>query len=93
MLGCQVNSLMPRENTPPARTVAVPTSHGTIKWYNAEKGYGFIEISGEPDIFIHVKELRKCGILALVDGSPVSFKAELGKKGLFATEIKVLPTK
>jgi CspA family cold shock protein len=69
-------------------------SSGSVKWFNAEKGYGFIEVpDSKNDIFLHVKELRKSGIIALNDGAPVSFTAVKGPKGLYATDIKVLPGK
>lgn len=65
---------------------------GAIKWFDAAKGYGFIvPFSGQRDVFLHVKELRRSGIIALNDGAPVSFKCNEGPKGPFATEIKVLP--
>jgi cold shock protein len=77
----------------PNGAAALP-SQGTLKWFNADKGYGFIEYpDGKSDIFVHVKELRKSGIVALNDGTPVSFTAVAGKKGLYATDIKVLPSK
>lgn len=64
---------------------------GSIKWFDAAKGYGFIQLDGKPDVFLHVKEMRKSGIIALNDGAAVSFKCNAGPKGPFATDIKVLP--
>jgi len=67
---------------------------GSVKWFNSEKGYGFIEVPDTSgDIFLHVKELRKSSIIALNDGASVSFTAVKGPKGLYATDIKVLQAK
>jgi CspA family cold shock protein len=85
---------MPNESNGVAADEVVGSLSGAVKWYNAEKGYGFIEVpDSEGDIFLHVKELRKSSIIALNDGASVSFTAMKGKKGLYATDIKVLPTK
>ena len=68
---------------------------GSVKWFDPNKGYGFIKLSDGKDVFLHVKELRKSGITGLNDGAVVSFKFNQNAKGkgLFATEIKVLPGK
>jgi|ERR1700721_607727 len=68
---------------------AAVASEGSLKWYNAEKGYGFIE-SPVGDVFLHIKELRKSGVLAVADGAMLAFMRNKGPKGLFATGIKVL---
>ena len=69
-------------------------SAGCVKWFDPTKGYGFIELpDGGKDIFLHVKELRKSGIVALNDGAPVKFTAVKGPKGLYATDVKVLQEK
>jgi cold shock protein len=93
--GAKVSSVMPSEvETTPSNGAAALPSQGSIKWFNADKGYGFIEYpDGASDIFVHVKELRKSGIVALNDGTAVSFTAVKGPKGLYATDIKVLPSK
>ena len=74
---------MPAENEEPRvhGDVILHPSKGTIK----------VEGAGA-DIFLHVKEMRKCGILALNDGTQVSFTAIKGPKGFYATDIKVLST-
>jgi len=65
---------------------------GTLKWYDAAKGYGFIKrTDGERDVFLHVKELRKSGIIALNDGANLQFQCTDGNKGPYATGIKILP--
>jgi CspA family cold shock protein len=65
-------------------------SEGRVKWFDPQKGYGFITLpDGKQDIFVHIKELRKSGIVLLNDGLQVSFAAVKGPKGLYATEVKV----
>ena len=64
---------------------------GTIKWFNQEKGYGFIEVEGEKDIFVHYQsivseEIRK----SLNEGDKVEFDLEEGPKGIQAANVKKL---
>ncbi len=55
---------------------------GTVKWYNATKGYGFIAPEGSPrDVFVHVTALERSGIDQLVDGQRVTFDLESDLKG------------
>ena len=65
---------------------------GICKWYNQQKGYGFLQLpSGGLDIFIHAQELRKAGIQRpLINGEEVNFTISSGPKGQFATEIKLV---
>jgi len=62
---------------------------GSVKWFSAEKGYGFIIAEGvDKDIFLHVKQLRSSGILgSVVDGEKINFVCNDGPKGFFATNI------
>jgi CspA family cold shock protein len=41
---------------------------GTVKWFNDEKGFGFIEVSGQPDVFVHYSEIQGTGRRTLVEG-------------------------
>jgi cold shock protein len=67
---------------------------GQVKWFNPEKGYGFVVVDGK-DVFIHSKRLRESGfivakdatVLNLLPGDKLKFKIESGPKGEFATEI------
>ena len=68
--------------------------NGTVKWFNPEKGYGFIVCEGR-DIFVHSKRLRESGfvtardavVIKLEPGDKLKFKIENGPKGPFAVEI------
>jgi cold shock protein len=62
---------------------------GTVKWFNAAKGYGFISRSGGEDVFVHFKSIVGEGYKSLNEGDPVEFEVEQGPKGLQATNVKV----
>jgi CspA family cold shock protein len=54
---------------------------GTVKWYNADKGYGFIQPdSGGKDVFVHVSALEAAGMRGLVEGQKISFDEQADKK-------------
>jgi len=59
---------------------------GTIKWYNAQKGFGFIEVDGQNDIFIHRSQVPEG--LYLNEGDKVTFDVEEGQKGPQAVNVK-----
>ena len=64
---------------------------GTVKWFNDTKGYGFISPDdGGDDLFAHFSEIQAEGFKTLQDGQKVSFEVTQGKKGLQASNIKVL---
>jgi len=62
---------------------------GKLKWFNNDKGYGFIEVAGmDKDVFVHAKQLRASGIVGnLADGTPLNFALKDGPRGKFATYI------
>ncbi|HEM4563987.1 TPA: cold-shock protein [Streptococcus suis] len=60
---------------------------GTVKWFNAEKGFGFIAQENGPDVFVHFSEIQSDGFKSLEDGQKVTFEVEQGQRGLQATNI------
>lgn len=67
-----------------------PMPVGTVKWFNAQKGYGFIQPDGgSKDVFVHISEVERSGLGALHEGSRISFEIERGERGkTFATNLK-----
>ncbi|MEU0542387.1 cold shock domain-containing protein [Nocardia sp. NPDC005978] len=61
---------------------------GTVKWFNAEKGYGFIAREDGPDVFVHYSEIEGNGYRQLEEGQAVSFEITEGKKGPQAAAVK-----
>ena len=63
---------------------------GTVKWYNARKGYGFITPDDNTDdVFVHATSLKDCGLKKLYTGSEVTYETDEDKKGKRAKLIKV----
>ena len=61
---------------------------GTVKWFNADKGYGFIAPSeGGEDLFVHFSEIQSGGYKTLEDGQRVNFEVGQGQKGPQATQV------
>ncbi len=57
-------------------------ANGTVKWFNATKGFGFIEPEGgKKDVFVHISALERSGLSSLDDGQKVSFDIESGRDG------------
>ena len=55
---------------------------GTIKWYNSDKGYGFIAPdNGGTDVFVHVSAVERAGLQGLSDGQKLSYETETGRNG------------
>ena len=56
--------------------------NGTVKWFNATKGYGFIKPEdGTADVFVHISDVQRSGIGDLTDGQRLSFDVQRGQKG------------
>jgi len=60
---------------------------GTVKWFNAEKGFGFIEREGGEDVFVHYSAIVSDGFKTLDEGQRVKFDIEQGKRGAQATNV------
>jgi len=60
---------------------------GTVKWFNAAKGYGFIAREGGEDVFVHHTAIKSEGYRTLNEGQQVEFTVERGPKGLQASDV------
>ena len=60
---------------------------GKVKWFNAQKGYGFIEMEDGKDIFVHHNEIRGEGYKSLDEGETVEFEIKQGDKGDYAANV------
>lgn len=65
-------------------------SQGTVKWFNAEKGFGFISRTDGPDLFVHFSEIQGSGFKSLEENQQVEFEVSEGPKGPQATAVHVL---
>ena len=67
-------------------------SEGIVKWFNSQKGYGFIQPSdGSKDVFVHITAVQRAGLDGLNEGQKVSFDMEPGQRGkISATNLKAL---
>ena len=63
---------------------------GTVKWFNAEKGYGFIEREGASDVFVHFSAIVGDGYRSLNEGQRVEFDVAPGRKGEEAQNVRVI---
>ncbi|GAA2621778.1 cold-shock protein [Dactylosporangium fulvum] len=65
-------------------------AQGTVKWFNAEKGYGFIAVDGGQDVFVHFSAIEMDGYKSLEDGQRVEFEIAQGQKGPQAEKVRHL---
>jgi CspA family cold shock protein len=63
---------------------------GTVKWFNAEKGFGFISVEGEDDVFVHFSAIQGDGFKALEEGQRVEFEVTQGARGPQAANVTKL---
>lgn len=66
------------------------TTTGTVKWFNDEKGFGFIAQDGGPDVFAHFRQIKGDGFRTLKEGQKVRFVITQGQKGPQAEEIEII---
>lgn len=64
--------------------------NGTVKWFNGEKGFGFITGEDGKDVFVHFSQIKSDGYKSLEEGQEVSFDAVKGPKGLQAENVTIL---
>lgn len=66
---------------------------GTVKWFNEQKGYGFIQPeAGGSDVFVHISAVQRAGLAGLTEGQKVSFELEKDKRSgkMAATQLQTL---
>ncbi len=63
------------------------TEQGVVKWFNANKGYGFIQRQTGEDVFVHFSAMQMDGYKSLKEGASVEFEVKDGPKGLFAENV------
>ncbi|MGX7108122.1 cold-shock protein [Facklamia miroungae] len=65
-------------------------NNGTVKWFNSEKGFGFIEQENGEDVFVHFSAINNEGFKTLEEGQKVTFDVETGERGLQASNVSVV---
>jgi cold shock protein len=70
--------------------VEVEMTRGRVKWFNDQKGFGFIEVEGEKDVFVHHSAITGEGFKSLREGEEVEFEITKGPKGPNASNVKVV---
>ena len=64
-------------------------AQGKVKWFNDQKGYGFISQEQGPDVFVHYSKIEANGLRTLKEGQAVEFEVENGPKGPQASNVKI----
>ena len=65
-------------------------AQGTVKWFNSEKGYGFIAVDNGQDVFVHYSAIDMEGYKTLDDGARVEFEIAQGQKGPQAEKVRLI---
>jgi CspA family cold shock protein len=63
-------------------------ARGKVKWFNDQKGYGFITLDGGSDVFVHHSAIQGNGFKTLSEGESVEFDTEMGRKGMMAANVR-----
>ncbi len=71
-----------------AHEEATTMEQGKVKWFNAEKGFGFIERENGDDVFVHFSAIQSEGFKSLDEGQAVTFEVEQGQRGPQATNVQ-----
>jgi CspA family cold shock protein len=79
---------VPHRADPYPAPVRSKMTQGTVKWFNAEKGYGFISRTDGPDVFVHYSEIDGGGFRSLEENQNVEFEVTQGPKGPQATGVR-----
>jgi CspA family cold shock protein len=64
-------------------------TQGTVKWFNAEKGFGFITVADGQDVFVHYSSIEMSGFRVLEEGQAVEFTVGSGQKGPQAASVRL----
>ena len=64
------------------------TVTGTVKWFNDQKGFGFLQVDGGKDVFVHISAIQMNGFRTLVEGEKVEFNIVDGPKGPAAAKVR-----
>ncbi|MGB7341196.1 MAG: cold-shock protein [Phototrophicaceae bacterium] len=65
-------------------------TQGTVKWFNGDKGFGFISQEDGDDLFVHYSEIQSTGYRTLDEGATVEFEITQGRKGLQASAVTIV---
>ena len=65
-------------------------NNGTVKWFNNEKGFGFISVEGGDDVFVHFSAIETDGFKSLEEGQKVNFNVVKGARGPQAEKVTIL---
>jgi cold shock protein len=88
-LAKQVASAAPSHDGRRMHNQEVKMTQGTVKWFNGDKGYGFIAVEGGPDVFVHFSAITG-GYRSLEEGQKVEFDITQGQKGPQAENVRVI---
>jgi len=87
-----VNDTRQKIRRAPASSKEYTVAQGTVKWFNAEKGFGFIAVDGGQDVFVHYTAIQMEGYKTLDQNQRVEFEIVQGQKGPQADAVRPLPS-